>query len=852
MSENKQPRKKLFLRFVKWLCFAIVLLVILAWAFVLTFKKDIQEGIVQAIESATNFDIEYQKAELSFWHSFPNLSLKIEGFSLKDGEMEKQKEYFSIENAFFSVALPDLIVGNYYIKKLSLIGGKLYLGASGNSFGSGQNNNVDEETVQLELKQAFLQDVEIIVLNQDGDEDFRLLTRSVNVSVSSTKTGEYKALVSGFFMTEFQQSDLKRILDGRVLECSFNVASSENFKHFTLKDSWIILAGNKINFNGNLEDENYQVDFFAKKAKIKNLKHPFIYYLESEKINIDCSGLVDLDGKIIGSLEQSAPEIRLGFELSNGKLKTEGLSCDKIKLTGMFDNKKSLNPADFVLDLKGVQVENKFFIMDGDIRISDFIRPNIVLDMESKIDAAVFFGQFDSLPFTVSSGEIILDVDYERQRTGWGGVVSQDLVFSQTNGRAGIADLEFKLNDNDETFDIDWALFSFNNSDLKLDSGHISHKAAAFDLKMFSPGFFPCFLMDENAENCFSKLKITSGFLNLEDLKFDYSDGQSDEESNFPDFNASIQLEIDSIIYKDFYATDLSTNIFLGSEKIKASSIALKAFGGQVKMNGEVLKNDSLYQLKFDAEVKQADMQQVFFQLDNFGQTVISHKNIEGKTDANISFHTLLDQDFRILQDSLHALANFSMQNGKLINFDPIIESLHFLDQDELTEICFETLTNRIEIKNRAIHIPGMKINSNVLDFEAYGTHTFDNGIDYHIKVLLSEVLSGKAREKEEEISKFGLIDDEGYGRTSLFLHLYGTADDPQFKYDNKAVRRKIKKDFVREMDNLSRAFQEEFHWLLKNPDEKEQAQKRKELIEQQQQGEFVFEWEEDPDLNDK
>jgi len=62
----------------------------------------------------------------------------------------------------------------------------------------------------------------------------------------------------------------------------------------------------------------------------------------------------------------------------------------------------------------------------------------------------------------------------------------------------------------------------------------------------------------------------------------------------------------------------------------------------------------------------------------------------------------------------------------------------------------FATLKNQIEIKDKVISFPAMDIKSSAINIQASGTHTFDNVINYRLRILLSELLSKKARKAKK------------------------------------------------------------------------------------------------------
>ena len=60
-----------------------------------------------------------------------------------------------------------------------------------------------------------------------------------------------------------------------------------------------------------------------------------------------------------------------------------------------------------------------------------------------------------------------------------------------------------------------------------------------------------------------------------------------------------------------------------------------------------------------------------------------------------------------------------------------------------------------------------MEIKSSAMELVASGTHSFNNDIDYRLQLLLSQVTGKKVKEMNTE---FGRIEDDGLGRTKIFL----------------------------------------------------------------------------------
>ena len=144
-----------------------------------------------------------------------------------------------------------------------------------------------------------------------------------------------------------------------------------------------------------------------------------------------------------------------------------------------------------------------------------------------------------------------------------------------------------------------------------------------------------------------------------------------------------------------------------------------------------------------------------------------------------------------------------------------------------------------------------MEIKSSALNLSISGVHTFNNEIDYKIKMLLSDLLANKMKRNKKENEEFGKVEDDGTGKTNLFLSMTGTVDNPVIKYDRKSAVEKIKQDFKKERQNLKTILREEFGWLKKDTTSTNKKQKPKEKDDK-----FIIKWDEDakdekPDKDD-
>jgi hypothetical protein len=166
-----------------------------------------------------------------------------------------------------------------------------------------------------------------------------------------------------------------------------------------------------------------------------------------------------------------------------------------------------------------------------------------------------------------------------------------------------------------------------------------------------------------------------------------------------------------------------------------------------------------------------------------------------------------------------------------------------------LRDIRFQTMHNQIDIANEVIYIPVMEIKSSALDLQLMGTHTFDNELEYHFTIALADLMAAKFKRFNkgyDNQAEFGPVEDDGRGRTKVYVSLTGTVENPIVKYDKRAMREKISNDMKAQKAELKQVFKQEFNLYRSDTIKRAQQTKDKEMIKKQEQGKFVIEWDDD------
>jgi hypothetical protein len=212
-------------------------------------------------------------------------------------------------------------------------------------------------------------------------------------------------------------------------------------------------------------------------------------------------------------------------------------------------------------------------------------------------------------------------------------------------------------------------------------------------------------------------------------------------------------------------------------------------------------------------DVTDIDINKTFTSFRNFGQSFIVSENLRGSLTGTVTVLSPLDSTYKIIKEALVADAHLVITDGKLSGFAPAESLSSYLDLDELKEISFSRMENDLFIKNSTVSIPKMLINSSAVNFTLYGTHEFNNDYSYHVRLLLSEVLSRKAREKNRDVSSFGKVQVDGSGKATIPLKIVCISGKTEVGYDFGQMQDNIKTDIAIEKQTMKGILNEEYGW---------------------------------------
>jgi hypothetical protein len=254
----------------------------------------------------------------------------------------------------------------------------------------------------------------------------------------------------------------------------------------------------------------------------------------------------------------------------------------------------------------------------------------------------------------------------------------------------------------------------------------------------------------------------------------------------FIDFNASVN--IGKLRYHHLGIKNLVTNVRMQTnQQLYLDTLSMDMAGGNIAARAHFNGADpkKIY-LKSRITVKNVNLEKLMLKADYFGQDYVINKNIKGTLDGQIKCYVLVHPDLTPLIDQSEAQMDIEIHNGVLVNFAPMQAMSTYFSDKNLMMVRFDTLRDVLTLKNGALSIPGMNINSSIGFMEISGTQSLDMHMEYYLRIPLKLVtqagfhkLFGKKQE-EVDPDQVDAIEYRDKEKRVHFINLkiIGTPDD--------------------------------------------------------------------------
>lgn len=805
--------KKVF-RFFLYSAVVLLLLLGALVALVAVYENEIKAAIVGELNKHLKSEVRVdpENIDLTVVKTFPECALRFKNVLMLEALPVKQRDtlLFATELALlFNVQ--DIWDGRYEIKSLFLRDAL----ARPWVFKNGKNNY----TFWQESDNGQTQESDSIRFNLN-----RFRAENLKVSYKDRQT---------LFKTEFEIKTLD--LSGRFSDKAFDLNSEAEVKigHITQRKT-TFLKGKTVKFALKLAVDGpkytfQKADISVNKTAI-NLNGGFVYADSLEQIQVnyttpglDISSAISLlpdkfrgkineyksDGNFYasGQLDYAAASglsAQAVFGIKNGEITYKPLStkASNVNLEGKFRYSKK----ETLLELKHVTLNLNNDKLSANCRIRNFEDPELTLSVVTAMDLTNLqrFWPID----TLTRLEGLLQID-----AAISGRLS-DLKSNAFNGKvdlnlnAQVQNLVAQFKNDEKVYAVQNCSLSAHDRNVEVHELKMKRGSSDINVSGSIPGMFN-YLSDPAAPLVIAGT-LHSQKLQLEDFLFSGSGGT--QKNSEPLIPANVDFKLDASIaefsYAKFRASDITGNLEIKNQKAMLSDMKLETLQGSAILNAFADNSKNKLNVILESRLNNINITELFTEFNNFGQATLIDKNLSGFASATVDLRGTWSNALEADYNALAANASLVVERGRLVNFTPLEGLAKYIDLNDLRDIRFSDLQSRVEIKNQTIYIPRTSIKNSALNIELWGTHTFDNVIDYHVQLLISEYL---ARRRKNNNDEFGPVENDSERRQSAFIRMKGPIDNPDFSYDKKGLKEKVKTDIRNEKQTIKQILKEEF-----------------------------------------
>ena len=817
------------------LIFAIVLIASIGIA--VAFEKQIGQQLISAINKELVYDIEVEDFELSLLKGFPYVSARLNNVKVPD---KRKNLLLEAETMSFNIGLLGLLRSNLNIGNVIIENGALFVEIDRRgqaNFLITKESEEDQAAMtgadfSLSLKEATLNNMELIYIDRQSKQEMKLLLQNAFFT-GEFDSQEFSLTSDAAIESNFVELEANRYLVGKQLGYEAKIYVDLNNGLYEFQDVILTVDQNDFDIKGTVQELKNGTSFdLVVNNKSGNLESviqlmPEEYeYLEG----FTSSGKFDFDILIKGKMNATeTPAVNFKFGLSDGSIQHDelGSSLKDVSFGASFTNGKSPSGKDAVLEINNFKGYFNRELIESKLKVSNFSSPHIQLDLNGTLPVESIY-QLMGLDY-IEDG----DGEMELRNIHINGNYEDMIRTSRIHKVYASGEIEF-----DDT------AVTINGEELTLDRGVVAMKdnqLRVANLKLegagseiFFDGYFtnviPVLLADsinsKDAELQFNaQLKakeidldrlLTAVNLKLEEDELVAKRGaivdslkeeQTEQREYITNFlNGTFTVDIGAFNYNEVEGEDFKGELSFKNQEMSIVGAIQDMMDGTIDIDGTAYFDEAT-SLKANVICNDINATEFFRQMEDFGQEVLSYKNLKGTLSTKMAISSKWDKVGNFSYDDLRVLADVTAKEGELNNFGMLEDFSSYVKVDDLRRIKFVDMRNWFEIKNQRIYIPVMLIQTNAMNMLLSGDHSFENEFDYNIKINAGQILSNKFKRHNPDLKPQPAKTN---GLFNLFFNVFGNFDDYEVKTNRSKVKQAFKTSEYRK-NSIQSALDKEF-----------------------------------------
>jgi uncharacterized protein involved in outer membrane biogenesis len=802
----------------------LIVAVMVPALFALLRQEQVTAALTRKVNESVNTKISFGSLRITVFESFPDITARFSDLLVEPSHYYNRAQFRNENNdtllyasrLSLNVSLPSLLTGTVAVKSISARDGMINLLTDRR----GDINyevftEKKEKGKDVRLKNISAVNFRVVYNNLSSAIRVSGTTGTANLGGEIFSTGIYlnttlKARIDSLNMRGTTLRDIPMEADIKLRKSANSLSVARG--SFSIADLRFDITGNV-----NYSSSSLNLVIEGKKISIASLVSRLPEKWGSYTGSFSPSGIIDLKCSLTGPYgEAGTPHLEVDYGLSGGRMShsSSGFRVNDLQFNGKLTNGERNSAETFRFTMDNLTARYGSASVTGSFMINNLERPHVTLMLDGDLD-------FDDLGRIFRAGLIEDQTGTVSGSLRLSGTIPDslrlvealpflkpELSLAFSDFGAGIAGNKMAVSAVNGSLTVKNDLLADSLSFTVLDQ----HFTLNGTMRNFIPWLSGRPSILEITGDVHADRLITSKFTSTR-TDTAGNDGKS-RDFFLKDVKADVNLSADSLVFNNFRAAGFRSRMTYQPYVINFGDVTAKGLSGD--LSGEFMlgkQKDGGYITRARLDVRNIDINQTFASFNNFGQDFIVSDNLYGRVTGNVTLLSPLDNNYKVLSKAVVAEAHLQISEGRLAGFAPAESLSSYLDLDELKNISFSRMENDLFITGGTVSIPKMLINSTAVNFTVFGTHSFNGDYTYHVRLLLSEVLSRKARERNRNDDSFGQVKVDGSGKATVPLKIESINGKTNVSYDFSQAQDNLKADIAVEKQSLKGILNEEYGW---------------------------------------
>lgn len=804
----KKNLKRVLISFGALIAVIIMAAVVIA-AF---FQEEVGKALISEINKQLKTELKVGSFDLSLLRNFPDATVSLRDVVLEglNGEGLVDAQLMAFNFRILSLLGSSVKVHSVTIQDGSL---NVLIDKKGQANYDIFKPSESEGGFNISLKTAGLENIELIYRDEKLKQELMTTVEKATFSgLFSSKKFDLKSTAK--LTSNFVDLSNMRYLEGKKWGYDAVIEMDMEQGKYDFQKVKVTLEDNIFDVNGYIQSQKDFTDFnliaTAEDASLETVIAMLPKQFLKPLGDFSSTGKFRFDVSVNGKLSTAGrPAINFNFSLEGGKLTSPRLRepFKDVSFDASFTNGERQNNGSSVFEISNFKGYLNRQLITLELKVENLDNPEIELWADGAIPIGYTYGLLDNPAITDGSGKIeIQNLDLSgryRDMTSLNTIARVNL-----GGSFNFDDVALKING--ENMMIDRGVLRLDGNSLELKDFKIDGAGSEILLEGSAKNFLPALLVDSlNSKNAsldfqaslVSRKMDVGRLVKLTDVpvkegavKQEVFDSlkvaKNENRQRFADLlNGVFNARIDQFVYDKIEGEDFQGQLTFKKGQMQIAGKA-KGMDGIFDLDG-VLFFEKETRLEAKLDCNHIDIQKFFKQTNNLGQSYLKAENIEGLMSTKMLIHTFWDATGNFDTDKLHVWAGIGIKNGALKNFKLLEDFSTYAKVQDLRNVRFVGLQNWLEIKNSTFYLPSMFIQNNAMNMTISGEQTFDDKIDYNMKINAGQVIAQKFKKQNSSLDP---IPAKENGFFNMYFNISGTLDKIKYETNKNKVKDKMER----------------------------------------------------------